>query len=117
MDKVFIRGLTLLATIGVYEWEKPIKQRLVLDLTMGWDNRPAAASDNIHLALDYASVSEAVEALVCGEPHELVETVAEKVAALILENFKAPWVQVRVSKPGAVAAADCVGVEIERRAN
>lgn len=116
MDKVFVRGLSLLATIGAYEWEKSIKQRLVVDLTMGWDNRAPAQNDDLAKALDYAAVSQAVEALVCGQPHELVETVAEKIAALLLSEFKVPWVRVRVSKPGAVAAAESVGVEIERRA-
>ncbi|MDO6685255.1 MULTISPECIES: dihydroneopterin aldolase [unclassified Agarivorans] len=114
MDKVFIKDLTVLATIGAYEWEKQIKQKLLIDLEMAWDNRPAAMSDDLSLALDYASVSQAVSDLVTQQPHELVETVAEKVAALILNKFSVPWVKVTINKPGAVPFASNVGVQIER---
>lgn len=114
MDKVFIKELTVLATIGAYEWEKEIKQKLLIDLEMAWDNRPAGLSDELSLALDYASVSQAVSDLVSQQPHELVETVAEKVAALILTQFAVPWVKVTINKPGAVPFAANVGVQIER---
>ncbi|WP_028116043.1 dihydroneopterin aldolase [Ferrimonas senticii] len=113
-DSVFIQGLECHAVIGVFDWEKQIRQKLLIDLTIGWDNRPAAASDDYQYALCYDTVSKAVTALVQDTPHELVETVAEKTAALILTQFNAPWVQVRVNKPGAVANAATVGVEIRR---
>lgn len=113
-DTVFIKDLDCQAVIGVFEWEKQIRQQLLLDLTIGWDNRPAAASDDYQHALCYDTVAKAVTALVQDQPHELVETVAEKVADLILGTFSAPWVRVRVSKPGAVKNAATVGVEIER---
>lgn len=116
MDKVIIRELTLLASIGVYDWEHQIQQKLVIDLEMGWDNRPAAASDDIALALDYASVSQAVGELVQGQHHKLVETLAEKIAAMLLNDFSTPWVKVSLKKPGAVPNAATVGVEIERSA-
>ncbi|MGY5450580.1 dihydroneopterin aldolase [Agarivorans sp. MS3-6] len=114
MDKVFIKELTVLATIGAYEWEKQIKQKLVIDLEMAWDNRPSALTDDLSLALDYAAVSQAVSDLVTGQAHELVETVAEKVAALVLTQFSVPWLKVTINKPGAVPFATSVGVQIER---
>ncbi|CAG9297841.1 dihydroneopterin aldolase [Celerinatantimonas diazotrophica] len=114
MDKVFIENLSILTTIGVYDWEKEIKQQLVLDLTMDWDNRLAAAEDDLRHALNYAGVSEAVTQLVQGQPYELIETVAEEVAQLILNQFAAARVEVTVRKPKAVANAGCVGVKIVR---
>ncbi|MFM2480336.1 dihydroneopterin aldolase [Celerinatantimonas sp. YJH-8] len=114
MDKVFIEELYILATIGVYNWEKEIKQKLLLDLSMDWDNHPAAATDDLRHALNYAAVSEAVTSLVSGKPFELIETVAEEVAALLLNDFQIQHVAVTVRKPGAVANAKCVGVSIER---
>ncbi|QIZ77756.1 dihydroneopterin aldolase [Ferrimonas lipolytica] len=113
-DTVFIKALDCQAVIGVFDWEKQIRQQLLLDLTIGWNNRPAAATDDYQHALCYDTVAKQVTALVQDQPHELVETVAEKVAALILTEFNAPWVRVTVNKPGAVANASTVGVEIER---
>ncbi|CAH0532476.1 Dihydroneopterin aldolase [Vibrio stylophorae] len=115
MDKVFIDQLEVICTIGVYEWEKTISQKLVLDIEMGWDNQPAARSDDVALALDYASVSEAVTKHLQAKPIELVERVAEEVADLIFDRFAVPWLRIRVNKPGAVANARSVGVEIERQ--
>ncbi len=116
MDKVFIQGLEVLCTIGVYDWEKQIRQKLVFDLEMAFDNRPAGQADDIARALDYAAVSQAVTALASQQPAELVETMAERVAALILGQFAVPRVRVRVTKPGAVVTAAGVGVEIVREA-
>lgn len=114
MDKVFIRGLEVLSTIGVYEWEKGIRQKLCFDLEMGFDNRPAAASDDIHLALDYATLSQKVSEYASTRVVELVETMAEQVAHLILSDFRVQWVKVTLTKPGAVPNAAGVGVEILR---
>ncbi len=116
MDKVFITGLEVYCTIGVYDWEKSIRQKLVLDLEMDHDNRPAAAGDDIALALDYDRLSRRVTDLVSQSPLELVETVAERVAGVILGEFGVARVRVRVAKPGAVANAREVGVEIVREA-
>lgn len=116
MDKVFIQGLEVLCTIGVYDWEKQIRQKLVFDLEMAFDNRPAGQHDDIGRALDYAAVSRAVTALASQQPAELVETMAERIAALILQQFAVPRVKVRVTKPGAVVTAAGVGVEIVREA-
>ncbi|RKF18436.1 dihydroneopterin aldolase [Alginatibacterium sediminis] len=114
MDKVFIDELSLLANIGAYDWEKGIQQKLVISLEMTWDNRAAGNSDNLEFALDYAQVSQKVTALVASKHFELIEAVAEEIAALVLSEFKAPSVKVRVNKPGAVAAASNVAVMIER---
>lgn len=115
MDKVFIRGLEVLATIGVYEWEKGIHQKLVFDLEMGFDNRPAAATDDIHLALDYADLSRRITDHASTQVVELVETMAEQVAALVLVDARVQWVRVTLTKPGAVPTAAGVGVEILRQ--
>ncbi|MFM4968748.1 dihydroneopterin aldolase [Aeromonas veronii] len=114
MDKVFIRGLEVLTTIGVYEWEKGIRQKLRFDLEMGFDNRPAAATDDINLALDYADLSNKICEHVSGKVVELVETMAEQVAMLVLADKRVQWVKVTLTKPGAVPNAAGVGVEILR---
>ena len=114
MDKVFIEQLSIWATIGVYDWEKQIKQQLLLDLLMDWDIRLASAHDDLAHALDYARVSQAVTEHVQSRPFELIETVAEEVAQLILEQFHVSKVRVCVRKPQAVESAANVGVEIER---
>ncbi|KLV02203.1 dihydroneopterin aldolase [Photobacterium aquae] len=114
MDSVFIEQLEVIATIGVYDWEQEIKQKLVLDLEMAHDNRPAAQNDDVMLALDYAAVSEAVTTFIQEGRFLLVERVAEEVAGLIMSRFGVPWIRVRVTKPGAVANARGVGVVIER---
>ncbi|WP_318478837.1 dihydroneopterin aldolase [Photobacterium leiognathi] len=114
MDTVFIEQLEVIATIGVYDWEQEIKQKLVLDLEMAHDNRPAANNDDVMLALDYSTVSTAVTKLIEQGRFLLVERVAEEVASLIMTDFNVPWVKVRVTKPGAVVNARGVGVQIER---
>lgn len=117
MDKVFVKGLRADALIGVYEWEHEQPQPLLFDLTMGWDQSAAAASDALEHALDYDTLSKAVVKLVESRPRQLIETVAEEVAQLILNDFHVATVTVRVSKPQAVAAAETVGVEITRSRN
>uniref|UniRef100_UPI0036D8F8C7 bifunctional dihydroneopterin aldolase/7,8-dihydroneopterin epimerase n=1 Tax=Photorhabdus sp. RM322S TaxID=3342825 RepID=UPI0036D8F8C7 len=115
MDIVFIEELAVITTIGVYDWEQTIKQKLVFDIEMGWDNKRASSSDNVEHCLDYAKVSEAVINHVESQSFALVERVAEEVANLLLNRFNSPWVRIKVSKPGAVAQARQVGVVIERK--
>ncbi|RUO60498.1 dihydroneopterin aldolase [Pseudidiomarina insulisalsae] len=117
MDKVFVKGLRTQAFIGVYDWEHEQSQPLIFDLTMAWDQRAAAATDDIADALDYDTLSKAVIKLVEARPRQLIETVAEEVAALILNEFKVTEVTVRLEKPEAVDAAQTVGVEITRSSN
>ncbi|MGB1140544.1 MAG: dihydroneopterin aldolase [Halioglobus sp.] len=114
MDIVYIKGLKLDAVIGVYDWERDIRQTLVLDLEMASDNRRGASTDAIEDALDYAAISEAVSALVTASSYQLIESLAEAVAECVMAGFPVPWLRLRVSKPGAVAAAEDVGVIIER---
>ena len=105
MDKVFIEGLEIEALIGIYDWERRIRQTLCLDLEMAFDNRVPAASDDIAHTLDYKAVSK-----------RLVETLAERCAAIVIEEFNVPWLRLKLSKPGAVRGAQSVGVIIERTA-
>lgn len=117
MDIVFIEQLSVITTIGVYDWEQTIEQKLVFDIEMGWDNLAAAKSDDVNDCLSYADVSETVISHVEGQRFALVERVAEEVAELLLSRFNSPWVRIKVSKPGAVARAANVGVIIERSQN
>ncbi|MEC5320800.1 bifunctional dihydroneopterin aldolase/7,8-dihydroneopterin epimerase [Brenneria populi subsp. brevivirga] len=114
MDIVFIEELTVVTTIGVYDWEQTIRQKLVFDIEMGWDNRRAAASDDVDDCLSYADVSDAVITLVEGGRFALVERVAEEVATMLMQRFSIPWLRIKLCKPGAVAQARQVGVIIER---
>ncbi|CFQ36103.1 MULTISPECIES: bifunctional dihydroneopterin aldolase/7,8-dihydroneopterin epimerase [Yersinia] len=114
MDIVFIEELSVITTIGVYDWEQTIQQKLVFDIEMGWDNRKAAVSDDVNDCLSYADISDSVIKHVELQRFALVERVAEEVAELLLQRFKSPWVRIKVSKPGAVAQARNVGVVIER---
>ena len=114
MDRVFIEGLEVDTVIGAYDWERGIRQCLRLDLRFAWDNRPAAAGDDLSLALDYASVTARIQAFAEQASYELVETFAERLAQVLMHEFQIPWLQLKLTKPGAIAAASGVGVEIER---
>ncbi|WP_394240095.1 bifunctional dihydroneopterin aldolase/7,8-dihydroneopterin epimerase [Vibrio astriarenae] len=113
-DIVFIEQLEVITTIGVYDWEQEIKQKLVLDIEMAHDNRPAGLSDDVNDALDYSQVSEAVLKHIEGGRFLLVERVAEEIAQIIMDRFSVSWIRIRLTKPGAVAQARGVGVVIER---
>lgn len=114
MDRVFIEQLQVESLIGVYAWERTGKQQLVLDLTMAWDNRPAAACDKLAHALDYAAVCQRITEFAGQSSFELVETFAEQLAAILLQEFSIPWLRLKLTKPAAVPQARGVGVEIER---
>ncbi|KII78566.1 bifunctional dihydroneopterin aldolase/7,8-dihydroneopterin epimerase [Vibrio renipiscarius] len=114
MDKVFIEQLEVITTIGAYDWEQEIKQKLVLDIEMAHDNRVAGKSDDVADALDYAQVSAAVINHIVHGRFLLVERVAEEVAQLVMSKFNVPWIKIRLTKPGAVPQAKGVGVVIER---
>lgn len=117
MDIVYLRDLKIECVIGIFEWERRIKQTVVLDLDMAADIRRAAASDRIDDTLDYKAVSKRVVDFVGTSQFQLVETLAERVAAIVLDEFKVPWVRVRVNKRGAIRNAADVGVVIERSRN
>mgnify|MGYP003442119573 CR=1 FL=1 len=114
MDIVFIEGLEIDTVIGAYEWERGIRQCLRVDLQMAWDIREPACKDELARALDYAAVSQRIQAFGAGASFVLVETFAERLAQMLQDEFGMPWLRLKVSKPGAVAAAIAVGVEIER---
>ena len=114
MNIVYIRGLRGQAVIGVYEWEREIRQALVLDLEMATDIRLAAGADALEHTLDYAAISARILAFIETSQFELIETLAEQLAAIVLSEFKVSWLRLRLCKPGAVAQARDVGVLIER---
>ena len=114
MDTVFIEQLQVDALIGIYDWERRIRQPLWFDIEMAFDNRVPAASDAIQDTLDYKAVSKRVVAYVQSSGFGLVETLAERVAELILSEFPVRRVQLKLSKPGAVRGARAVGVRIVR---
>jgi len=114
MDIVFLRQLRIETVIGIYDWEKAIKQPVVLDVEMASDNAKAAASDRIEDALDYKAISKRLKQFVGDARFELVETLAERCAAIIRDEFGVPWVRITLDKIGAVTDAAGVGVVIER---
>ncbi len=114
MDKVFIKGLNIQTTIGFFQWEKEIKQTLVIDLAMGWDTAKAALNDELDKTLDYADISVAIERFANDNPVDLIETLAERLAGYLMTQYHIPWLKLSIGKPGAVHNAQTVGVEIER---
>ena len=108
MDLVFIEDLRIDTVIGIYDWERRTRQTIALDVEMGFDNRKPAASDAIEHTLDYKAVSKRLIAFVEGSSFQLVETLAERCAALIREEFGVPWLRLKLSKPGAVRGARAV---------
>jgi 7,8-dihydroneopterin aldolase/epimerase/oxygenase len=114
MDIVYIRALEIKTVIGIYDWEREIRQTVTIDLEMAKDNRQAAASDRIEDALDYMSVSKRLIQFVETSEFQLIETMAEKIAAIVREEFGVSWLKLRLGKPGAIAGAKDVGVIIER---
>lgn len=114
MDKVFIKGLSIQTTIGFFEWEKQIKQTLVIDLAMGWNTAKAAENDELAKTLDYADISVAIERFANDNPVDLIETLAERLASYLMNQYSIPWLKLSIGKPGAVHNAQTVGVEIER---
>jgi dihydroneopterin aldolase len=114
MDIVYIRDLKIETVIGIFDWERRIRQTVSIDLEMGTDIRQAAASDNIADALDYKAVAKRLIAFVSESEFLLVETLSEKVAEIVRQEFNVPWLRLRLSKPGAIRGAQDVGIIIER---
>lgn len=114
MDIVFIEDLRIETVIGIYDWERRIRQIVALDIEMRFDNTRPAASDCIDDTLDYKAVSKRLIAFVEASEFQLVETLAERCAAIILDEFAVQHVRLRLAKPGAVTGAKSVGVQIER---
>ena len=116
MDIVFIEALEIDTVIGIYDWERQITQKVVLDVEMAFDNRRPAASDDIVDTLNYKDVSKRLIAFVGESDFGLVESLAERCADIIREEFGVPWLRLKLSKPGAVTGSRAVGVIIERGA-
>ncbi|MGX3021550.1 dihydroneopterin aldolase [Ursidibacter sp. B-7004-1] len=113
-DKVFISELTAFASIGAYDWEHTIKQRLIFNIEMEWDFAQAVAEDNVEHCLNYADVSQKILEFVEKTPFKLVETVAYKVADLLQNEFGIKALRIELHKPKAVAQANSVGVIVTR---
>jgi 7,8-dihydroneopterin aldolase/epimerase/oxygenase len=113
-DRIFLRGLAIECIIGFIEWERRIKQTVVIDLEMPVDCRRAALTDEVADTLDYKQVAKRVIAFVSDSQFKLVETLAERIAMLILREFGVSWVRVGLNKPGAIRGSKDVGVLIER---
>lgn len=114
MDIVYIRDLRIDTIIGVYDWEREIKQTICIDLEMAADIRKAAATDDIQYALNYKDVSDRLIDYVENRNAQLVETLAEEITAIVRKEFNVPWLRLRLSKPGAVRGARDVGLILER---
>lgn len=114
MDHVFVRALCVEAIIGIYDFERVNPQRVIVNLDMAFDNRPAAKSRDIDDALNYKAVADSVRALIIDGEYLLVESLAEDIADLVMNNFLVPWVSVEVMKPDAISDIEAVGVRIER---
>ena len=114
MDTVFIRQLRIDTCIGVYAWERRIRQVVIFNIEMASDIRLAAASDAIADTLDYKAVAKRLVDFVRSSEYQLVETLAESCAKLIMEEFSVSWVKIELNKTGALRQAGDVGVVIER---
>ena len=114
MDIVFIRDLQIETVIGIYDWERKVRPIISLDIDMATDIQKAASSDNIDDTLSYKTVAKRLIAFVEESEFELVESLAEKICAIILDEFDVPWVRLTLNKPGAVRGSKSVGVMIER---
>ncbi|PWK53930.1 dihydroneopterin aldolase [Pleionea mediterranea] len=114
MDIVFIEDLTIETVIGIYDWERKIRQKVVFNIEMGTDIQAAAKSDTIDNTLDYKAVAKRIISFVEGSEFQLVETMAERVAEIIQQEFSVPWLKLKLSKPGAVRGSKAVGVMIQR---
>jgi dihydroneopterin aldolase len=117
MDKIFIHALKTEAIIGIFDWERQVKQTVIVDLEFSADVRKAALSDSIEDTLNYKRVAKRVLAFVEGSQFHLVETLAEHIAMLLLEDFGLAWVRISLSKPGAIRSSRDVGVLVERDRN
>jgi len=113
-DRVFIEDLRVSTVIGIFDWEREIKQSVSIDLEMAFDIRRAAASDSIADTLDYKAVAKRLIQFIETSEFQLVEALAERCAAIVLAEFPVQWLRLKLSKPGAVRGSSAVGVIIER---
>lgn len=114
MDIIFLRELRIDTRIGVYEWEKLAPQTLQIDLEIALPNSRACVSDDIDDALDYAKVVAHIQEVLQSRHFNLLEALAEHIAQILLDDFRAPWVKVCVGKLQAIRGSKMVGICIER---
>jgi dihydroneopterin aldolase len=114
MDIIFLRDLRIDTVVGIWDWERRIRQTVSIDLEMAADIARAAATDSIEDTLNYKKVAKRLIAYVQDSEFQLVETMAERIAEIVLGEFDVPWVRVSVNKPGAIRGSRDVGVRIER---
>lgn len=114
MDIVYIRDLRIETIIGIYDWERRTRQTISLDIDMATDIRKAAASDDIADALNYKAVAKRLIQFVQDSEFQLVETLTERIAGIIMDEFNVPWVRVMLNKKGALRGSRDVGIIIER---
>lgn len=114
MDIIFLRGLSIETIIGIYDWEREIKQAVILDLEMATNIRKSAQTDSIDDTLDYKAVAKRLISFVEASSFGLVETLAEKTAEILINEFNIPWVRLTLNKKGAIRGASDVGIIIER---
>jgi dihydroneopterin aldolase len=116
MDKIFLSALSVECIVGIWDWERRVKQTVIIDVELAADIRKAAATDHIDDTIDYKRVSKRLLSFVGESQYQLVETLTEAIAKMIVTEFGVSWVKVRVNKRGAIRGARDVGIEIERRA-
>lgn len=114
MDIVYLNDLRVDTVIGIYDWERRTRQTVILDIEMGADISKAAETDTIDNTLDYKAVAKRLFAYIGESEFRLVETLAERIAEILLEEFHVPWCRIRLNKKGAVRGVRDVGVIIER---
>ena len=114
MDIVFIHDLQIDTVIGIYDWERKIRQTISLDIEMATDISKAAKSDDIEDTLSYKTVAKRLIEFIEQSEFELVEALAEKICSIVMQEFSVPWVKLTLHKPGAVRGSKSVGVIIER---
>ena len=115
MDTIFLSGLTTECIIGIWDWERRVRQKVIVDIEMAADIRRAAATDHIDDTLDYKRVSKRLLQFIGDSQFQLVETLTERIAEIVVREFGVTWVRVRLNKQGAIRGARDVGIQIERR--
>jgi dihydroneopterin aldolase len=113
-DRIFLRDLRTEVIIGIYDWERRVKQTISIDLEIPVDIRRAAATDRIEDTVNYKALAKRVLSFVEASDCQLVETLAERVALLLLQEFDLDWVRLTLNKPGAIRSSRDVGVALER---
>ena len=114
MDKIFLNDLKIDTIIGIYDWERETLQTLTFDLEIDWDIRKAAASDHINDTLDYGSIAKTIVTFVENSNYQLIETLAEDVCTLLLQDFAIPKIKLTLSKPVALHGQNIARIVIER---